>query len=391
MIKILEYLPMNFVKPVGGPSGYLYNLKENFSDEEVKLFWLPSAETKPKRNNPSFLIQLLKAVYEEIKLHRILRGTATIENINFYDAIHFHSTIDLYRMHKQLKDFKGKIILTSHSPCPLHYEIFHDQYSKLLQKMGGNRRNKKYEMIDEYAFNYATNIIFPCKEAEEPYYHLWKKYFDIHKRNEEKYQYIVSGSLPKKAEIKSRNIRESLGLGNNFVISYAGRHTYSKGYDLLVNIGKEFLKRNPDSCFVSCGNNSPIHGLTDSIQWKEIGWTKDASSYINASDVFILPNRETYFDLVLLEVLSLGKIIVASNTGGNKYFSRFLDSGIFLYNTQEEAVEILEKIKMMKKEEKDKLEKENKKIFEEYFSARIFANNYAKAYKSIIYDKESNM
>ena len=43
-------------------------------------------------------------------------------------------------------------------------------------------------------------------------------------------------------------------------------------------------------------------------------WTNDPHSLINASDMFILPNKETYFDLIMLEVLSMGKIVLATNT-----------------------------------------------------------------------------
>ena len=57
--------------------------------------------------------------------------------------------------------------------------------------------------------------------------------------------------------------------------------------------------------------------------WIEVGWTNDPHSLIAASDVFVLPNHETYFDLILLEVLSLGVPVVMSRTGGNKFFEQF--------------------------------------------------------------------
>lgn len=69
-------------------------------------------------------------------------------------------------------------------------------------------------------------------------------------------------------------------------------------------------------------------GLKDS-RWKEVGWTNDSQSIIAASDVFVLPNRETYFDIIMLEVLSCGKIVIASRTGGNKYFEKIGAKGVF--------------------------------------------------------------
>lgn len=99
-------------------------------------------------------------------------------------------------------------------------------------------------------------------------------------------------------------------------------------------------------------------------RWIEVGWTNDPHSIIAASDVFVLPNKETYFDLIMLEVLSLGKLIVASNTGGNKYFSNFNECGILLYNSKEEAVSLIKKIMDLTSEEREKLGEANKKCLE---------------------------
>jgi glycosyltransferase involved in cell wall biosynthesis len=95
-----------------------------------------------------------------------------------------------------------------------------------------------------------------------------------------------------------------------------------------------------------------------------------------SSDVFVLPNKETYFDIVMLEVLSLGKIVVASNTGGNKYFKKINAEGIFLYNTIDEAVSLLNRVMDMPHEEKNRLEQFNKRLFNEKFTGEIFCNNY---------------
>ena len=111
-------------------------------------------------------------------------------------------------------------------------------------------------------------------------------------------------------------------------------------------------------------------------RWVEVGWTNDPHSLIAASDVFVLPNKETYFDLVMLEVLSLGKVIVASNTGGNKYFNKLNATGVLLYDTKDEAIKLINDIKQLSSYEKAKMEKANKKIFEDYFTMEIFSKQY---------------
>ena len=48
--------------------------------------------------------------------------------------------------------------------------------------------------------------------------------------------------------------------------------------------------------------------------------------------MFVLPNRETYFDLVLLEVLRQGTPVLLARTGGNKWFENKNVKGIFFFD-----------------------------------------------------------
>lgn len=138
----------------------------------------------------------------------------------------------------------------------------------------------------------------------------------------------------------------------------------------------------PNVYVLIAGEEGPLYHL-EHERWIEVGWTNDPHSIIAASDVFVLPNKETYFDLIMLEVLSLGKIVVASNTGGNKYFSVFKHGGILIYNSQREAVRLLKKVMALSFEEREYLGGENKKIFFKYFTSEIFANNYIKLINSL--------
>ncbi|WP_172997013.1 glycosyltransferase, partial [Lactobacillus helveticus] len=177
----------------------------------------------------------------------------------------------------------------------------------------------------------ADYIVFPCEEAEEPYSHFWKEFDEFKQKNKSKFKYIPTGIDQCVATVTSDKVFSKYEIPNNsFVVSFVGRHNEIKGYDNLKVIGKNIISTIANSYFLIAGNENPLHGL-DNKRWIEAGWTNDPYSLINASDVFILPNKETYFDLVFLEVLSLGKTIVASKTGGNKYFERFKSSGIYLY------------------------------------------------------------
>ena len=134
-----------------------------------------------------------------------------------------------------------------------------------------------------------------------------------------KHRYMPTGIVGCKAKVNREDFRKKYGIPDNaFVISYAGRHNEIKGYADLKKLGEKLLA-DKNVYFLIAGKEEPMTGLKND-HWIEVGWTNDPHSLIAASDVFVLPNHETYFDLILLEVLSLGVPVVMSRTGGNKYF-----------------------------------------------------------------------
>ena len=231
------------------------------------------------------------------------------------------------------------------------------------------------DLFDEYAFNRADYIHFPAKEAEECYYNTWKKYKKIHEKNSKKYIYIPTGIGPIRVNSDKQEIREKYNIpADAFVISYVGRHNEVKGYANLKEIAEKVFKQEDNIYFLIGGKEEPLKGLNNP-RWIEVGWTNKPHDLINCSDLFILPNMETYFDLIMLEVLSVGKTMLVTDTGGNKYFKKFKESGIFYYEygNIEEAIKQIEKIK---KKNLKELELLNKKIVKENFTISIFADKY---------------
>ena len=396
MKRVLIYVSESSLAPTGGPSGYLYALsqsKNSDSLEDITIDFLPPVEKKnsklvefgKKTKNPilRYFATRIKEKRHYNVIHRIL--TQKVEapvNLNDYDLVHFHYTHNMYMLRDQLKEYKGKTILTSHSPQPFAFQLLDE--ASVREK---NQHTKEYQTLiemDKYAFEHADYILFPCEEADEPYTHEWPYYTKIKEERKEIYRYLVTGTTPAKIKTERKEIRTKLGIPEDaFVISYVGRHNEIKGYDRLKKIGKEFLEKHPDAYILVAGKEEPITGLNHP-HWLEVGWTTEPHSYVNASDVFVLPNRETYFDLVMLEVLSTGKISVISNTGGNKYFKRFEDAGLCYFDNEVEAVGQLELVYNLSKEKRNEMEKSNLSIYENYFTTEIFARNYIELYKTLV-------
>ena len=176
---------------------------------------------------------------------------------------------------------------------------------------------------------------------------------------------MPSGILQCTAKVDSKTVREKYGIPNNaFLISYVGRHNQIKGYDVLKEIGSKILDKK-DVYMIIAGSEGPLYHL-ENKKWIEVGWTNDPHSIIAASNLFILPNRETYFDLVFLEVLSLGVPLLVSNTGGNKYF----------FDTVKDAIKEINSIMKKENKEIEKSKKKNIDLFNKTFNDKEFANRY---------------
>lgn len=400
-MKVLIFYDKNNLKPVGGPSGYLYNVYKELQIENIDFIdFIDSKEIKTSKKDKLFnklrdfynkkvprSIKMKLGLYEKYVFKNIFGKIPRTTNVNIddYDIIHFHSTLTLYMVKDSLKNYKGKILLTSHSPKILHKEIIDEMVSSKKYEKNKEKYNR-LEIIDEYSFNRADYIIFPTKEAEECYYNTWDKYDKIHKKNKDKYIYLESCINPVKIHESKKNVREKYNIPSNaFVISYVGRHNEVKGYSSLLKIGKEILNKDNNIYFLIGGKEEPLQGLKHD-HWIEVGWTDKPHDLINASDLFILPNKETYFDLVFLEVLSVGKTMLVSNTGGNKYFKKYKDSGIFYYE-YDDIKTCTNKVLDIKKLDLKALDKKNKQIYEENFKMKNFVTKYIEILNKIYKEK----
>lgn len=386
--RILIYYHENKLAPIGGPAGYLYNLKKQIDqdlDEDLQIEFLPPVESKNVAH--SFLKKYVPARGQEfvraLNMTRLYqKETGLDEKYLNYDAIHFHSTEDLYFCRRFLEKYKGTVLLTSHTPCVSFVEKL-DRLNSFDRKLFA-KQLESLKRIDEYAFKRANYVIFPCEEAEEPYYHTWKEYKAI--RDPQKYTYIPSAINGCTVKESRDEIREKYGVPQDaFVISFAGRHNEIKGYSDLKKIGERLLGENV--WFLIAGAETPIKGLKHP-HWIEIGWTKDPHSIINAADIFVLPNRETYFDLVLLEALSLGQIVVASNTGGNKYFLRYSVPGILTYDNIDEAICKIKSVQNWNIQEVSLSKSQNKALFNRNFTMPVFYEQYKELLKRLLNEKE---
>ena len=384
------------IKNSGGPAGYLYNWKEflKTTNEYHNIHFLKDLigiqnHTETLNSKYKKLINLIRKIdilkiwpcINTIRSCRKWEGYTSMDNIksidlNQFDIIHFHIAYHLSKAIPILKDYKGKVILTTHSPEPLSQECVASIPSQYLPLR--NYLRQKLEKIELNAWERADYMLFPVENAVEPYCKS-----EIHKRyiqeNKAKLIYcptsiLVKQVIPNKSIFKEKcNIPEDA-----FIITYVGRHTEIKGYDQLMKLGEKVLKKYSNVYFVIGGLCAPNQGLNHP-NWIELGWINYGEQLIASSDLFILPNKDTYFDIVALEVLRSGTPMMMSNTGGNKYF-KTLDGnqGLFFfeYGDLDEQVNIIESIIRMPNDEKEEIRKSNIRLFNRHFTMKDFFKRY---------------
>lgn len=378
----------------GGPTTYLYNLRESVKANEIdNVTFLNNKEAKEKLvSSPKFtnfykkhivsnLFRLLKGKdfeaqnrKKKIISRRTSPGKLPAEiNLDDYTHIHFHTTSAFYKNAHLLKDFKGKTLLTSHSPKATHMEVIEEFLSGIELN---EEEKQKFEEVDRFSFENADYVVFPCKEAQEPYFNSWDKYKDITLKNDVKE--FLTCTLESKITLNREEVFAKYNIPEDaFVITYFGRHNEVKGYDILKALGEQILPKHKNVYFLLAGKEAPIAGLNHE-RWIEVGWTQDPHSIVGASDLYILPNRETFFDLALLEVLSIGTVSLVSNTGGNKYFKRLPEEETkgMLFFDQNDLNDLESKFNQVYSGSYSK--EWNKELFEKYFNNSHFAPNYLK-------------
>ena len=392
-MKVLVYLPEEKLAPKGGPLsvGYYYNEEMKRRNEHTLEFNHVDISYEDIHSKGRQLTALLPKWLNN--LHRTIRGIrnrskllngkikSAKRDFSEYDIIHFHESSDLYLERENLKDFKGIILFQSHSPLPWSQEQCKDiskWYGRLIPGM-----EDKYETIDKYCFERADFVIFPCEEAEEPYLQNWPFFKDFKNKNPQKFRYVLTGIMPANAKLSRKDVLTIYNIPHDeFVISYVGRHNTVKGYDILKDIASRYFAIDNNAWVISAGQEAPFTRLKHP-RWKEIGFTNDPHSIIAASDVFVLPNRVTYFDIVMIEILSLGKIVIASRTGGNKIFEKFGVKGVLLYDNIDEAIELLKKVKNMTLSERNLLGEINKDFYKNYLSNSSMYDSYIRLLKSL--------
>jgi Glycosyltransferase len=326
------------IRPGGGPSGYLYNLLEacsgldncpiGFAAEVIEHVREPQLTAHRPGRLRRFAAQLApsRAVAARVEANaraeaNCLLSPSLQKQIESADTVVIHDWL-LFRHYLNWRERLGPTrqlaILMDHSPRSPS-ELVADEWADRWDLAGKRAIVKaRWEPIVLDAFSRADAILVPNRHSLDAYFPGQE---DKRSRLFAKPVIeVASGIAPLQATRSRELVRAELGLKKDaLVVGYLGRYDLEKGYDIFLETARRALAdpKWSKARFVTAGYGS-LETEETPPNVTQLGWRRDAADVLNAFDILLAPNRFAYFDLVILEAMSLGKTVHTTFVGGSK-------------------------------------------------------------------------
>lgn len=243
-------------------------------------------------------------------------------------------------------------------------------------------------------------VVFPSKKTVYTVHGFdsirlaYRKFLPIEKFMQRACKAIVGVSLYDKNNLKSEGISKnvhciyngietletknvSLEIPNKYKkkVLCIARLAAPKRFDIFLEVANLL----PEYAFFWIGNQQEVKEHPNNVFF--LGNIPNAGIYNSSADLFMLASDYEGLPMVILEAMSLGRPIVASNVGGIKEIVRDNQNGFVVNNVAEE---FKNKIKYILENEKtQKLFSDNSyQIFNNELTADKMVDSYLKIYKS---------
>jgi glycosyltransferase involved in cell wall biosynthesis len=287
------------IRPGGGPGGYVWNLRLGLSAakhaSDVNYWSMEDAATNTlstKTGGDNLASRIRNRMYRGPALPSTLRAA-----IHQSKSVVFHG----YQSPRRLKFARAagkKVVYMPHSPSLMADEL------RMNRELAGNHMSKlewdHYFETERDLFREADLVVFPSENAAACYDAIVRQVPTA-------IEYIKSGVKGFAQEPRTPKTRSE--------ILFAGRYVSHKGFDLFLAAAQEVARTDGGARFSSIGNG-PISVPASSVV-VDHGWQPRPADFLREADVVVVPNRVAYFDLLPLEVASVGRGMVMTEVGGN--------------------------------------------------------------------------
>jgi len=119
------------------------------------------------------------------------------------------------------------------------------------------------------------------------------------------------------------------------IIGMIGKHLKEKNFELVVDVAFRMIKKDPDIQFVLIGDGDQDAILREKTRRlfnvKMHGYIINIEEYMEYFDAFILPSKKEALGSTIVDMMELGKPVIASNVGG---IPELIEDGVngYLFN-----------------------------------------------------------
>ena len=161
------------------------------------------------------------------------------------------------------------------------------------------------------------------------------------------------------------------------VVLCIARISPQKNCELFFDIAKLL----PEYAFVWIGNQEEVKRHPENVFF--LGNLPNAAMYNSIADLFILPTNYEGLPIVIIEAMSFGRPIVASNVGG---VSELVQDGVNGYAVENKAEVFADKIKYILEnpEVEEKMSENSKTSYKENFTVERMVKQYKDLYKTLV-------
>lgn len=346
----------------GGPSGVI---AQNLLNQPSKLYDLTPVfnyEITTLALIEKLLIQTPVPRYY-IDWYKKCRSIFRRFDVGRYSILFFHDVFSLACCLDLIKP-KQHVILQSHSP-----ELPHEEISE--SAVATDEIVKWVRKAEFDAFARADSVVFPNEGAADIYLPLL--------RNSSRRVFLPTGA---KGAPDFRKVCLDPSL---FYLLFIGRRNRIKGFDIVIDAFRCAYQCRPELRLVLVGRGEPVYdsGVID------IGFSDSAHIWINSCDFVVNCNRQSYFDLSILETLSVGTPLLVSANQGHSEFAATGSRGIINigYPDAQSLVAVLlqDDLKNLSGTE---ARKDNQLLYKTKYTDAIYRNNLNEMLLQILYDIE---
>lgn len=370
MINILELIDGGFL---GGGQTHILSIAKNLNKEKYNAVIAASAfgEFKKEidRSDHSFRSIELPKIYNS----NLLKNLDEICKENKIDIIHSHGGVaGMYARFYKKKHSKVKVIHTIHG---IHY-------------MNSTNFVKKYisHSVEKYLVKYTDRFI--CVSDADLKFAKEIKIIDPGKTVVIKNGIDLSRFTKK---LKNAGIMNKCGLENDdFIIGNISRFDFQKNQRLIITNAEQILAKYPNVKILLAGNGKHFDEckkMAENTGFKNrfvfTGEINNPEEYYNLFDIFIFPTLWEGLSISLIESMSSGNCILASEIPANTELIQNENNGL-VFNLGNDT-EFLKKLeRLLEDEDLRKKLSDNALSDSKSYSEKLMTEKIEKEYSALI-------